>query len=214
MILHVISDGHAAEAGAEGCERVVDLARRAIAAGLDVFQVREPGLEARALLGITQAIVAGAHGTTTRVVVNDRLDVALAAAAHGVHLKEQSLRPADVRSVVPPGFLVGVSVHSADAAGTAAGADYLIAGTVWPTASKPVAHETIGIEGLAAIVRAAAVPVLAIGGVTADRAEAVAGAGAAGIAAIRLFHREDEELRALAHNLRTRFDSRIQRSYH
>jgi thiamine-phosphate pyrophosphorylase len=122
------------------------------------------------------------------VVVNDRLDVAIACGAAGVHLRGDSLPPAAARTIAPPGFLVGVSVHAVDEAVAAApSADYLIAGTVWPTRSKPAGHDVIGAEGLARIVAAVRRPVLAIGGVQADRVAEAAAAGAAGVAAIGLF---------------------------
>jgi thiamine-phosphate pyrophosphorylase len=163
--------------------------RYAINAGIDVVQVRERDLESGALADLASELIALIpSGTTMRVVINDRLDVALAAGAAGVHLRSNSMPPSAVRSMTPPGFLIGCSVHSpSEAAAIGADADYLIAGTVWESGSKPSGHRVLGIDGLAAVVRAARVPVLAIGGVTAERAADVAGAGAAGIAAIGLF---------------------------
>lgn len=162
--------------------------RCAIDAGVDVVQVRERDLEAGALFGLVDAMVAATRGTRTRIVVNDRLDVALAAGADGVHLRGDSVPPAAVRRVAPKGFLVGCSVHAAeDAAFLRGEADYLIAGTVWSTPSKPLNHPLIGADGLAAIAARARVPVLAIGGVSVDRFDEVAAAGAAGVAAIGLF---------------------------
>jgi thiamine monophosphate synthase len=89
--------------------------------------------------------------------------------------------------MTPAGFLVGRSVHQVDEVPDAAGADYLISGSVFPTASKPHAAEWLGAAGLRTIVRAARMPVLAIGGVTEDRLDEIAAAGAAGFAAIGLF---------------------------
>jgi thiamine-phosphate diphosphorylase len=90
--------------------------------------------------------------------------------------------------MTPPGFLIGRSVHSADEANqVGSDVDYLVVGTVWATPSKPAEHPLLGAEGLAAVVRASDVPVLAIGGVTLERIPQVASAGAAGIAAIGLF---------------------------
>jgi thiamine-phosphate pyrophosphorylase len=163
--------------------------RYAIDAGIDVVQVRERDLESRALADLTCELIALIpSGATLRVVINDRLDVALAAGAAGVHLRSDSMSPSAVRSMAPPGFLIGCSVHGpSEAAAVGADADYLIAGTVWESGSKPGGHPVLGSDGLAAVVRAARVPVLAIGGVTAERAADVAAAGAAGIAAIGLF---------------------------
>lgn len=132
-----------------------------------------------------------ARGTRTRVIVNDRLDVALSCRAAGVHLRADSMPPSAVRSVLPQGFLIGRSVHAAaEAAAVAPHVDYLIAGTVWPTESKrqsPSGPPPIGPEGLLAITQAVNVPVLAIGGVTLDNVARAAASGAAGIAAIGLF---------------------------
>jgi thiamine-phosphate diphosphorylase len=121
-------------------------------------------------------------------VVNDRLDVALACGAGGVHLRSDSISPTAARSIAPEGFLVGRSIHSvAEAEAYASSADYFIAGTVYPTASKPGQPRLLGPAGLAAIVRATSVPVLGIGGVTAGNLDKVVASGAAGIAAIGLF---------------------------
>jgi thiamine-phosphate diphosphorylase len=163
-------------------------ARYAIEAGVDVLQIREPTLEATDLARIVEEVVALARGTRSRVVVNDRLDVALACGASGVHLRTESVSPAEARSIAPQGFTIGRSVHGVEeAVDVASSVDYLIAGTVWPSDSKPGRHPLLGISGLAAVVNAVRVPVLAIGGVTLDRLSQVAGAGAAGLAAIGLF---------------------------
>jgi thiamine-phosphate pyrophosphorylase len=121
-------------------------------------------------------------------VVNDRLDVALAAGAGGVHLRADSVPPRLARSLAPSGFLIGRSVHRVeDATEVEADVDYVIAGTVWSTSSKPVGHELLGVRGLAAITAAVQVPVLAIGGVTVETSAAAAAAGAKGVAGIGLF---------------------------
>jgi thiamine-phosphate diphosphorylase len=186
---------------------VLDHCRDAVRAGVDLIQIREPGLESRALLSLAARVVDMARDTPSRVVVNDRLDVAIASGAHGVHLRGDSIPPAGARSMAPAGFLIGRSVHGADEAVLAArDADYVMAGTVFPTASKPGLREHLGLAGLAAIVRAVAVPVLAIGGVSMERIEAVAGTGAAGLAAIGLFDAEAEDLAALVHETRRKFD--------
>jgi thiamine-phosphate diphosphorylase len=160
----------------------------AIAAGIDVLQIRERDLEASALVELVAAAVALANGTNSRVVVNDRIDVALAGGAAGVHLRGDSIAPSAVRTMTPPDFLIGRSVHGLDEAQAIADVvDYIIAGTVWPTFSKPADASVIGPTGLRDIVRAVAVPVLAIGGVEAARVGDVAETGAAGVAAIGLF---------------------------
>jgi thiamine-phosphate diphosphorylase len=166
---------------------LLDQVRRAVDDGVELVHIRERDLEAAHLAALVADIMAIARGTSTRVVVNDRLDVAVACGADGVHLRSDSIPIVAARQLGPPPFLVGRSVHTAAEAAACAGADYLIAGTVFASTSKEKGAPTIGIEGLKAIVAATSIPVLAIGGMTADRVEEVVGAGAAGIAAIRLF---------------------------
>jgi len=169
--------------------------QEAVACGVNFVQIREREMSGDALAGLVAASVAIARGSATRIIVNDRLDVALAAGADGVHLRSDSVPVSAARRIVPAGFLIGRSVHdAAEAASEGAGADYPIAGTVFPTSSKSGEVRVLGVEGLAGVVRAARQPVLAIGGMTLDRLPAVAAAGAAGIAAIGLFLAEDRGL--------------------
>ena len=187
MILHLVTDRCrlASGTGAVSCDAcLLSQVRYAVSAGIDVIQVRERDLDGRALAGLVRAILAATTASRTRVVVNERVDVALATGADGVHLRGDSLATASVRAAVPPRFLIGRSVHSEDDAASAGPADYVIAGTVWATPSKPDGHAVIGPEGLARIVQVSRVPVLAIGGVDPVRVPALASAGAAGVAAI------------------------------
>lgn len=187
---------------------VIDQCRDASRAGIDLIQVREPDLDAAALAALVVQLVELTRTSKTRVVVNDRIDVALACGAGGIHLRGDSIPPDRVRSMAPAGFLIGQSVRGVDDAVHAAPyVDYLIAGTVFPTPSKPGLGEHLGVDGLSAIVRTVRVPVLAIGGVSMDRIEAVAGAGAAGIAGIGLFDAEGETLVSAIREVRRRFDS-------
>ena len=166
-------------------------AQHAVDARIDVLQIREPDLEATELARLVTGMVAMARGSRSRIVVNDRLDIALACGAAGVHLRANSLPPLAARSIAPRGFVIGRSVHTLEeAAAVASDVDYLIAGTVWPSESKPLGAAgppLLGLSGLAAIAAAVSVPVLAIGGVTLDRIPAVVSCGAAGVAAIGLF---------------------------
>lgn len=167
---------------------VLEQCREAVHAGIDMIQVRERGLDDGGLVSLVAELMRLTRGTATRVVVNDRLDVALACRADGVHLRGDSIPPEAARSIAPEGFLIGRSVHQEqEATAVSGGCDYLIAGTVFPTSSKPGLTEWLGADGLARICRAVSLPVLAIGGVTADRLPSVAAAGAAGIAGIGLF---------------------------
>ena len=192
MILHLVTDRvRLCADGDESARRdcLLSQARFAVAAGIDVIQLRERDLEARQLVALATAIVELARGSSTRVVVNERLDVALAAGTAGVHLRGDSLPAARVRSVVPPGFLIGRSVHSVADVQRAGPVDYVIAGTVWATSSKPDRHPLLGPDGLAAVVAASHIPVIGIGGVEVGRATALASAGAAGGAAVGAFQR-------------------------
>src|SRR5262245_37717092 len=119
---------------------VVERVAAAAASGVDLVQVRERDLDGRALLGLVTRCVGAASGTRTRVLVNDRLDVALAAGAHGVHLRADSMPAPRARTLAPPGFLIGRSVHSVEeavTAGAGGGLDYLLFGAVFTTVSKP-----------------------------------------------------------------------------
>jgi thiamine-phosphate pyrophosphorylase len=160
---------------------------------VDWIQLREKQLSGRELSDLVQEAVRVAPAAC-RVLVNDRLDVACAVGAAGVHLTEQSISVADAKQFarkrgLPASFLVGASTHSLDSARAAAnsGADYITFGPVFATPSKAGYGAPQGIERLAAVCRSLAIPVLAIGGITPENAGACRAAGAAGIAAIRLF---------------------------
>ena len=181
---------HAASDRARRC--LVAQVQYAVEAAIDLVQVRERDLEAAELSAIVGEMIDIARGSRTRVIVNDRLDVALACGADGVHLRGDSIPVHAARQLAPKHFLIGRSVHSVDEAASAAEADFLIAGTVFPTLSKDDRARLLGVEGLRAIVQSARVPVLAIGGVNEASAVLVAQAGAAGCAAIGLFMRSDE----------------------
>ena len=174
---------------AAACEALVALAVDARQAGIDLIQVRERGLTDRALLGLVERMVAATDGSDTRVVVNDRIDIALAAGADGVHLTSSAPPASRVRPVAAASWVIGRSVHRLDEARrveAAGGLDYLVCGTVFETQSKP-GQRPLGIAGLAAVTGGVVLPVLAIGGISVTNASSVAGAGAAGIAAIGLF---------------------------
>ena len=163
-------------------EAVLD---EAIEAGIDLIQIRERGLDAALLHGLVVRTVARTRHTTTRVLVNDRADVAVASGAHGVHLRGDGPSSARVRGLVGPERLIGRSIH--DPAETADDADYFVFGTVFRTASKPADAPVAGLDLLAEVARRSRAPVLAIGGVTPDRVPACRDAGAAGVAAIAVF---------------------------
>ena len=208
----LVASGAASEAHA--C--LVAQIRHAVDAGIDLIQVRERDLEAGALAALVSELLAVTRATPTRLVVNDRLDVALACGADGVHLRGDAIPIASARQLAPAGFLIGRSVHGVAEAIAAAGADYLIAGTVFASVSKPGQAQRLGIAGLRSIVTAVDRPVLAIGGIAGDRVREVAETGAAGVAAIGLFMASLDdaeatgcrvvELRQIVKNARSRFD--------
>ena len=186
-VICMITDRHRSGVGGEGA--LVDRVAAAAHAGVHLIQVRERDLDGRALTHLVARCVSAARGTLARIVVNDRLDVALAAGAHGAHLRADSAPVLRVRACVPRRFIVGRSVHSRDQAhyaGLDGALDYLIFGTVFESRSKP-GSDVAGSDALAAAVSATMMPVLAVGGVTPGRVNEVARAGAAGIAAIGLF---------------------------
>jgi thiamine-phosphate pyrophosphorylase len=185
--------------------------RAAINAGVDWIQIREKDLPANELLSLAQQAVGAAGERNTRIIVNHRLDVALAAHAAGVHLGRESQPVAEAvawhrQSNAPPDFLVGVSCHSLEEVREAAetGATYVIFGPVFDTPSKRAYGSPAGIAKLAVACAAVSIPVLAIGGVDLQNARECLQAGAAGIAAIRMFQdaRNIEELKTTIRSLR------------
>jgi len=161
----------------------------AVPAGIDLIQLRERDLPVRLLVDVAREISQWAAGSPTQVVVNDRADVAVAAGCAGVHLRGDGPTVARVRAMAQAdsaggeGWIVGRSVHSRAEAIAHGGADYLAFGAVFPSGPKPGR----GLEVLREVVDATQVPVLAIGGLTVERAAACIAAGAAGVAAIGLF---------------------------
>jgi thiamine-phosphate diphosphorylase len=169
---------------AERAGALIELARRAFTAGVDAVQIREPDFDGRLLFDTTRAIAA--LGPT---IVTARADIAVAAGASGVHLKSDGPDPARVRAILPRHMTLSRAVHTVEEAarwGREAGLDWIVAGTVFETASKP-GHAALGEEGLRAIVRESRLPVVGIGGITAGTAARARGAGAAGVAAIGPF---------------------------
>lgn len=191
----------------------------AASAGVDWIQIREKDLSMKEISSLTREARAQTGwanqraGLTTRILVNDRLDVAVSERAGGVHLGEKSLPVREVRKWIDAqpdhaardNFLVGVSCHSLESAASAAqsGADYIFFGPVFATPSKEVFGAPQGLPLLAEICRAVAIPVLAIGGITLENTTACLAVGAAGIAAIRLFQ-ESVDLKSLVQALRDR----------
>jgi thiamine-phosphate diphosphorylase len=160
-----------------------DLAAAAIAGGATAVQLRAPELDDAALLPLARHIATACHQAGVLFVVNDRVEVAAATGADGVHLGQGDDYPA-ARRVLGADQVLGVSARGVDDvdAAVAAGADYLGV-TVWPTATKPDAQPA-GLETLRAVAAASPLPVVGVGGITVARAGAVLAAGAAGVAVV------------------------------
>ena len=189
---------------ADSIEALIRKIAEVAAAGVDWLQIREKDLTAGELASLTrQALRIAAKSSaecssSIRVLVNDRLDVAVAERAGGVHLGERSLSAEDGKRLSrlrlrepygSEGFLTGVSCHSLESARAAerSGADYIFFGPVFPTPSKETFGPPQGTALLEQVCRRVTIPVLAIGGITLENAMSCFAAGAAGIAAIRLF---------------------------
>jgi thiamine-phosphate pyrophosphorylase len=179
--LYVITD----EAIAGGLSHE-EIARRAIAGGADVIQLRDKVCGCRELCRIGRALRTITMKTGTLFIVNDRLDVALACGADGVHLGQNDIRVGVARQIAPPKFIIGVSVGTVDEAVRAEeeGADYLAISPVFSTASKYNAGPGHGLDVLHQITRSVSVPVIAIGGINQDNVREVMAAGADGVAVI------------------------------
>lgn len=177
-------------AGFYGVADGVELAAKLVEGGASVVQVRMKGAGAAAMLEVARAVRAITARAGVALVVNDRLDVALAAEADAVHLGQEDLSLADARTALAAAgrrLAVGISTHSLEQARAAArgGADYVGFGPVYATTTKENPDPVQGIARLAEIVRAVApLPVVAIGGITPARAAEVAAAGAAAACAI------------------------------
>ncbi len=190
---------------AAGGPRPAELAAALARAGCDLLQVRAKQATSAEYCRFAREVLE-AVGSLARVIVNDRLDIALALGAAGVHLGEHDLPVSRARQLSPPGFLVGATARDPDTARRAQreGADYLGVGAVFPTRSK---HDTrlIGLEGLAEVVRAAGLPVYGIAGITIDNCELVLTAGACGCAVLSLLS-ADPDPGATFHQLEARLE--------
>ena len=162
------------------------LVEAAVRGGATVVQLRAKDLPARAFAALASETARRLAGTGVPLLVNDRVDIALACGAAGVHLGQDDLPVSDARRVLGPGAVIGVSVNTPDEARRAAadGADYVGAGPAFATSTKDTPLAVLGPDGVARIKRAAGVPVVAIGGITAANAGSLAAAGADGVAVV------------------------------
>lgn len=171
-------------------EAILKQIASAISAGVDLLQIREKDLSARVLFELVEHAAALTQGTSTRLLVNDRADIAAGAGADGVHLTTQSMGAATIRRTFGESFLIGVSTHSLEEALTARteGADFVVLGPVFETPSKKHYGRPVGLDELSQVTMALEdFPVLALGGITTSNARDCLATGASGIAGISLF---------------------------
>jgi thiamine-phosphate pyrophosphorylase len=172
--------------------------------GVHFIQIREKNLTDRALFDLTRRIVKLADRTECRILVNGRADIARAAGAHGVHLPSDGIRVSEIRPWLPKEFLIGISAHSVSEVrrACAQGADYILAGHLFPTPSKSGLGQPLGLGYLKKVCSGSSVPVFGLGGIQADRIDSVVEAGAVGVAGIRLFQNT-----AAFHDLKKKYPS-------
>jgi len=181
LSVYVITDRRAA-----GGRSILDVVRAAIRGGATVVQLREKEASTREMIELGQALHQITRAAGVPLIVNDRVDVALAIDAEGVHVGQDDMPAHLARRLIGSERILGVSAGTVEEARQAErdGADYLGVGDVYGTPTKPDAGVPIGVAGLAEIARAVSVPVVGIGGITAENAAAVIQAGAAGVAVI------------------------------
>lgn len=179
--LYVITDSKLSQGRSH--EEVV---RRAIAGGASVIQLRDKEASTRKLVEIGARLRALTREAGATFTVNDRLDVALAVGADGVHLGQEDMPARLARQLLGQGQILGVSATSLAEAlqAEADGADYLGVGPIFPTATKPDAAPAMGLEALAEVVRQVSIPVVAIGGITSENVEGVVSTGVEGVAVV------------------------------
>ena len=192
-ILYLITRGATTETttpDSKEFRHILQQVSAAVAAGIQLIQIREKQLTARVLFELTTSIVAIAQGSPTRVVVNDRADVAASAGADGVHLTTRSLTPDIIRRTFGAKFLIGASTHSLGEARDASsqGADFAVFGPIFPSPSKEKYGRPLGLGKLSEASRElASFPIIALGGVSLENVNECLLAGASGIAGITLF---------------------------
>lgn len=170
-------------------DTTIAVAGRALQGGASAILVRRPSEAARGVFELTRRLRPLTRSLDRLLIVSDRLDVALAAAADGVHLGARSLPTTAARRLLQPGMLLGRSVHNLDEAGQAEGegADYLFLGPVFCTKTHP-GRDALGLDTYKEAVLRTKIPILAIGGVTGENVRLIAQAGGRGAAAIRAFY--------------------------
>lgn len=180
MIRCLISDG----TWLQDQTRWLDRAAAGLARGVEIFQIRERELSARDLASLTRRVLRLPNPHKTKILVNDRADVATACGADGVHLRDGSVLP---EVFARPGFLVTIACHRIADAERVRGADFVLLAPIFKPLSKTDARRALGPEAIQDFTRVSHVPVLALGGVTPANARLCMDAGAAGVAGISYF---------------------------
>ena len=163
-----------------------EIVRRAVAAGVTMVQYRDKDTSTRRMIEKTRLLVDICGSVGVALIVNDRLDVAMAGGADGVHLGQDDMELADARRIAGEAFIIGISVTTVEEAKKAetAGADYLGANGVFPTGTKTDLGEPLGLEGVSELAKSTSLPIVAIGGIKAENAADVISAGADGVAVV------------------------------
>ena len=192
-ILYLITRGATTEstdATSVEFQSVLSQVSAAVIAGIQLIQLREKQLTARVLFELTRSVLEITRGTSTRVLVNDRADIAAGAGANGVHLTTNSLEPKIIRQSFGEEFLIGASTHSLEEAVAAreGGADFAVFGPVFETSSKTRYGPPVGLDKLSETCWALdPFSILALGGISKDNAVQCLHAGASGVAGIGMF---------------------------
>lgn len=196
-LIYLITDRQRLARDWDDLNSLIRFVSAAAEAGVDMIQIRERDLTARKLFTLTESIIDALRPYKTRVLVNDRSDIAAVLGA-GVHLTTRSMKVETIREAFGAEMLAGVSTHSLEEAKAAerGGADFIVFGPVFETESKKAYGPPVGLDNLEKVCRALTIPVLALGGIKITNFQLALDRGAAGIAAISLFTDADD-LRSL-----------------
>lgn len=201
-IVYLITKGEATASNfGEKSREILDIIRVAVEEKVSLVQLREKNLSVRLLFELTNDVASITRGSVTRLLVNDRAEIAVAAKADGVHLTASSVPVDVIRKNFPREFIIGVSTHTVDSTlnASASGADFAVFGPIYETPNK---GEPQGIEKLTEVCeRVGPFPVLALGGIRESNISSIVEAGAAGFAAIRALN-DPGSLRTICRNLK------------
>lgn len=196
-IIYLITKGEATPANFDDASRqILDIVSVAVARNIPLIQIREKHLTAKLLFELTVKVVDITKGSRTRVLVNDRADIGVAAGADGVHLTSRSLSAEIIRKTFGSEFIIGASTHNIDEAMAAVreGADFIVFGPVFETPGK---SDAVGLSTLSKVCdKLKPFPVIALGGIDIENYRSTSDAGAKGFAAIRALN-DPVSLRAI-----------------